>query len=735
MKKPPVAGAIFLLSHSMVSQSDLFDFARSLPEGLHFTPIFGGKRPDHSYEPHPGKTHKGIADLDLAIRQGHADYTGIGLWCNRITRLAILDVDCNLAMTLEQFGDDLALAPCIRSPRKNAGKYLFRVDKDEDFDTLHGVSLAASGKGFEILWGPARQGVVFGDYGPNDHAPDGGVYTLEGDIQNIPPAPGWMLAMMRQARESDIATTGVLELKYGGQRRPLEHTRNIIRGCLSVLSPDLGYDAWLAIGMSIHSAMPGEEGLDFWRNWSKQSVVYAEQWESGEDVCARKWATFKRGKTTIGTIMWWGDKYDRMRTRFDEDTRARLAEDELKEKDSFEDLMQKLEVIYNHIDDPAMADHELEVLRANYPRCDRGFLDSLYVSHMQYKSSPPMQTGSEFMDEVFEADYIVPDVFYAPSVVLLYAEPGAGKTQAALAIGKTVMRSTDISIRGRKMPVAGGTLLIAQNDQNNMVLQEMLVQHGYKVGDDFYVRNGFSIRDRAGAIRMLNEVKPRFVIIDSLSACSIGSPYSENAKEFADPLYFLAKGNGTLFPACCILVIHHSNKQGGHRGTIAITAAVDETMKMRLPDDEEIRVNGPDMRVLNFEKSRCGRGGTHLNMVMNTDLSFTLSDPERPAETPRTSRVETIQVKVLDALREAFPHDQTVWELCNTTHTADTSVRPNLARMVKRGLIAKGPEREELARDGKVRKVSSYVAVLSSHISTTDVAPLPLEPAGEPEAD
>jgi hypothetical protein len=736
MEKPPVTGAVFLYRLTMVSQSDLLAFARSLPEGLAFTPILGGKKPDHSYEPHPGKFHKGLADLDLAIRQGHTDYTAIGLWCGPHSRLAIFDVDANLAMTLEQFGDDLAKAPCVTSPKKNAAKYLFLVSADENMDSLHSVSTEASGKGFEVLWGKGFQGVVYGDYPANDHSEGGESYELHGDLSNIPPAPGWMLALMRKAKEDHVATGGVLsqQIKYGGAWRPLAYKRNIIEGCLGVIPPDQSYRDWIHVGMAIHHTFPTDEGLEYWRAWSKRTThpEHQAQWERGDDPCAEKWATFGKksgGKQrNLGNLIAFADEYDKNRERFTPEMRERMQQDEEIQKDSFEDIIKQLDTIYNHIEDPAMADFELEQLRSRFPRCDRSFFDNLYITHMQHKQMPPRQTGADFLAEEFLLDYIIPDMFYAPSVVMIHAAPGEGKTQAALAIGKTIMRSTDISIRGRKMPVAGGTLLIAQNDQNNMVMQEMLVQHGFTKEDDFVVRNGFNLRDRAGTIELLSDVKPRFVVIDSLSACSVGSPHSENAKEFADPLYFLAKANGTLFPACCIFVVHHSNKNGGHRGTSAITAAVDEVIKLRLPDEEEIRVMGPDARILNFEKSRSGRGGTHLQMTMNADLSFTLSDPQRPAETPRTSRIETIQVKILAVLRDAYPHDLTTWEIAEQTRTADGSIRPNLARMLKRGLIARGPDRSMQDAHGRTQKTSSYLAVLSSHITTTDVAPLPLEP-------
>lgn len=60
---------------------------------------------------------------------------------------------------------------------------------------------------------------------------------------------------------------------------------------------DLGYDDWLAVGMSL--ARLGDDGLALWEEWSRSSGKYVE------GVCRAKWASFKAsGGRGLGSLFW-----------------------------------------------------------------------------------------------------------------------------------------------------------------------------------------------------------------------------------------------------------------------------------------------------------------------------------------------------------------------------------------------------------------------------------------------
>ena len=67
-------------------------------------------------------------------------------------------------------------------------------------------------------------------------------------------------------------------------------------------------------------------------------------------------------------------------------------------------------------------------------------------------------------------------------------------------------------------------------------------------------------------IKLMQTYTPKLVVIDSLIGCSGGRAFDENKSDFAQPLYWLTRNNGVLFPRTTILIIHHANKNGGFQG-------------------------------------------------------------------------------------------------------------------------------------------------------------------------
>lgn len=77
---------------------------------------------------------------------------------------------------------------------------------------------------------------------------------------------------------------------------PLRNPADVL-SALSVLNPDMNYQAWLQIGMALHSTGAGKEAYEIWDQWSKNGTLY----RAGE--CAYRWSTFTpSGGITLGTL-------------------------------------------------------------------------------------------------------------------------------------------------------------------------------------------------------------------------------------------------------------------------------------------------------------------------------------------------------------------------------------------------------------------------------------------------
>jgi hypothetical protein len=144
------------------------------------------------------------------------------------------------------------------------------------------------GEQLEVFW-TSGQVIVLGD-----HLSSGGRYTWRGSPQGIAAIPDawWDLALelLSPQQPAPPPTPACLPEcaadDLGRARSALEH-----------LDPDMGHDAWVQIGMALHSA-DSANGLTLWNDWSAQGEKYP-----GFKELDRRWRSFKvGGGITIATL-------------------------------------------------------------------------------------------------------------------------------------------------------------------------------------------------------------------------------------------------------------------------------------------------------------------------------------------------------------------------------------------------------------------------------------------------
>jgi len=222
-------------------------------------------------------------------------------------------------------------------------------------------------------------------------------------------------------------------------------------------------------------------------------------------------------------------------------------------------------------------------------------------------------------------------------------------------------------------------------------------------------------------VKLINKHKPALVIIDSITGCSRGSAFDENKKEFAGPIYWLANNNGRLFPACSILLIHHSNKAGGFRGTTALRDAVDEVWSLRKPSDAEVERLGPSTRLISIDKSRAGRGGSKLLLKMLDDLTFELRDCIEMAveSSSPASVVDRVLQRLITASKAGEGRTRADLNADPLCGGSVGGIRKALQRLEARGLIF---STKEMNPDRPSSTVNKYFALLSPDIYRSSVS-------------
>jgi hypothetical protein len=374
------------------------------------------------------------------------------------------------------------------------------------------------------------------------------------------------------------------------------------------------------------------------------------------------------------------------------------------------------------LDNPAEMAHRMNALALEAGYRDAGALERLLISQIQYEQRDDDMDIGALLDKEVQLDYLIPDLLPKPGVVMIHGAGGDGKSMTAWTIAKHVARGIPFSIRGADVPVQQGKVLILNGDQSEVQVKQQMQDLELGHNDPIRVVMGWDLNWYLRFVKLVEKHKPALVVIDSITGCSRGSAFDENRKEFAGPLYWLANNNGRLFHPCTILVVHHSNKSGGFRGTTALRDAVDEVWSLRKPSEKEMERVGFSSRLITVEKSRAGRGGSKLLLKMLEDLTFELKDyVEITAESATPA---SIVDRVLQRLRSAAKSGEgrTRQELDSDPLCGGSvvGIKKALQRLEARGLIF-STEEPSTKRAGS--SVKRYFALVSRDMCERECPP------------
>ena len=686
----------------------LLEFTKALPADLVLAPIYRkGVEMDSGKiavgkNPVPAAWNRDLGPADAARIIERSEKVGaLGLWCGiRGGGIVIVDVDRNLYQLKKKWGKSLDGAPVVTSPRENAAKYIFRISDESIWGELSGFGHSEQhADGFEILWNK-RQGVIYGEY----HA--GGSYTLQGDLSAIPEAPDWVVAEMRAAK----APSGLIKNRsvLGFDGRSPEQLQTIIEECLSVV-PNKGAgsrEEWVNIGMSIHSALPDEKGLELWSKWSAEDVDYADEWADGKNPCVEIWKGFKPGGITLGTLIWHADLADPHQKRFSEESRRIV--DEAKALAGTNSFLSYDEVIkrgmeaYNCDNVPKM-NYMLHRLSVEAGYRDQGELEQLITDHISSQDCGTRRTMDDRTPQ--SREYLIPSLLPKPYTVLVHGREGSGKSASILSLMKHVVDGIPFQLRGQEVSVKQGPVIYFNSDMSAQDFEEEFDLHEVKNQHLFHEVPDFNLYRKVQFMKIMKEVKPVMICIDSLSSCSGSKSENENKASFAQPIYWINARNGKDWPPCAVMLLHHTSKSTGEaRGSTAIGAACAEVWRVETPTDDNKL--SPDQRLITVQKSRIGRVNERLLQVQNDDLTVEIVEWQKPdaIQTKAGSLSERILQRLLVSSK---PMSRA--ELCADQLTGGSTgaVRKTLQRMLNRGVIKVAEIRSRA--DGKGSPENYYV--------------------------
>ncbi|UBF28311.1 AAA family ATPase [Kovacikia minuta CCNUW1] len=269
---------------------------------------------------------------------------------------------------------------------------------------------------------------------------------------------------------------------------------------------------------------------------------------------------------------------------------------------------------YRKIDqivDPGLRTWKLQSLARKYKRPLCYLTDAYNKALINQQPVQPL-TVAEFKalhDQ--EVNWLVPGWIPESTTLLLHADGGVGKTLFAYQLMECVLYGKPWN----GYPVKHGKVLLVQTDEPTIVTNERIDIRGIRDDAPLKILSDWQVEGLSRLEKHIEGDRPSLVIVDSLTTINRNSIFSENDTEYARPLLELAAIANKY--GCVVIIIHHSNAEGGSRGTRAIYNSVSEVWGMSLGQS-------PSDRLMRVQKTRLGRPpGRYKFQFDDDDFSFT----------------------------------------------------------------------------------------------------------------
>jgi hypothetical protein len=232
-----------------------------------------GKHP----APWPNEPNKGVYNARVETEEALFEGYNIAVACGGESRLMIVDVDPRNGghLTWHEICSGHKIPETLEVQTGGGGVHIyFIVPKDMNVRNL-------SFEGVDFQWE--------GKYciAPPSKHPSGGSYVwtdCDPEETEIATIPQWLVEWL--SKRVDMLDMAMVSSAYTHNIEPALHEWVFIKEILSKLSPDIGYNNWIGVGMGLH-ATGAEDAFSIWDNWSRQD---GKKYKEGE--CAKKWASF-----------------------------------------------------------------------------------------------------------------------------------------------------------------------------------------------------------------------------------------------------------------------------------------------------------------------------------------------------------------------------------------------------------------------------------------------------------
>lgn len=289
------------------------------------------------------------------------------------------------------------------------------------------------------------------------------------------------------------------------------------------------------------------------------------------------------------------------------------------------------------------------------------------------------KSASEALQPQPPIDWIYKNLAGSGSVVLMHGEAGSKKTYCTywmLACASVGMKFLQFETKKVK------TLIIDEESGNTRLLRRLgEILRGALIDDpsniDYISLEQLKLDNTSDVIDLMNFIQAngyQLILIDALSDVMDGD---ENSKEHVQPVFNnlrkIAEETGAL-----IIMIHHSNKLGGYRGSSAIKGSVDLMLEVSSS-------NGSNIIKFKSQKERDIEQITFTAKAIWEDDKFYLQQLDFDDQVEMLSDAEQFVIEILEQSSELFINE--IETKAKADNFTGESMRTAIKKLVKAGLI------------------------------------------------
>lgn len=268
----------------------------------------------------------------------------------------------------------------------------------------------------------------------------------------------------------------------------------------------------------------------------------------------------------------------------------------------------------------------------------------------------------QIMRPIPPIDYILAGVIDAGSVTVLVGDGGGGKTWLAMALMAAV--AANKTFLGRQTSSGGGCCVwfdcdtsLASVRRRAQMLFDASQSNAYFYSDAVNI-----VTDADAIINAVNRRKTSLLIIDTLAASAGAIDENDAAKT---TLYMQNIRRIAAVCKCAVVLIHHTNKSGGTRGSTAIANSADNVYL--LSSNNGIRKLSA-LKCREFERPPDMHLEYHWQPDANgqTFFGITLDEPAQTAQPATKAEQARYAIEQWRGNNPGGTYRQMLADLCNT---------------------------------------------------------------------